>query len=218
MLVERARLGNMDAFAGVYRRYRDRVSTYVAARIGPWEEVEAVTQEVLVRALTGLPRFEPKGPSSFESWLFVIAHNAVETHRGERSRVRPEDPELISLRTDCADFAQEDTVLGPFARSEFERLIRPLPQRQREVLVLRVLLDFHDAQIALALDINEPAVRQAARQGLRTLRARQTAAAEQALVLDPRPGYTRPTSRFVASATACERTHKKTSRSSRLAG
>jgi RNA polymerase sigma-70 factor (sigma-E family) len=64
----------------------------------------------------------------------------------------------------------ESAVLTAEERREIVRAVRGLPDRQREVLVLRFYLDLSDDQIAAAMNIRQSTVRSAAHRGLATLR------------------------------------------------
>jgi len=64
----------------------------------------------------------------------------------------------------------ESAVLTADERQEIIRALRCLPDRQREVLVLRYYLDLPDDQIAAAMRIGQSTVRSAAHRGLAALR------------------------------------------------
>jgi RNA polymerase sigma-70 factor (sigma-E family) len=77
---------------------------------------------------------------------------------------------------DTADPMLSEEVLGadaPLLASEDRRAVlaalRRLPDRQREVLVLRYYLELPDAEIARTMGIGESTVRSAAHRGLTTL-------------------------------------------------
>jgi RNA polymerase sigma-70 factor (sigma-E family) len=63
----------------------------------------------------------------------------------------------------------ESSVLTAEERREMIHALRRLPNRQREVLVLRFYLDLPDDQIALAMRISQSTVRSAAYRGLAAL-------------------------------------------------
>jgi RNA polymerase sigma factor (sigma-70 family) len=104
--------------------------------------------------------------------MFRIARNGAIDRVRELGRVIPEEPALISLRAEAPDPTQEEELLRRLERFEFDRLVRPLRARQRQVLWLRCVRDLGDAEIAERLGITERAVTQAAYKGLQTLRAR----------------------------------------------
>jgi RNA polymerase sigma factor (sigma-70 family) len=63
----------------------------------------------------------------------------------------------------------EDALLAAEERRLVMRAIRDLPERQREVLVLRFYLDAPDAEIARLMGIGESTVRSTAHRALRAL-------------------------------------------------
>ena len=63
----------------------------------------------------------------------------------------------------------EDALLADEERQLVIRAIRDLPERQREVLVLRFYLDAPDAEIARLMGIGESTVRSTAHRALRAL-------------------------------------------------
>ncbi|HYK69965.1 MAG TPA: SigE family RNA polymerase sigma factor [Streptosporangiaceae bacterium] len=63
----------------------------------------------------------------------------------------------------------ESAVLASQARQDVLRALRRLPDRQREVLVLRYYLDLKDGEIAAVMGIRDGSVRSAAHRGLAAL-------------------------------------------------
>jgi DNA-directed RNA polymerase specialized sigma24 family protein len=92
MLVDDAALArtartDAAAFDVLYRRHYDRVYRYVRTSLGHDEDAADVAQQVFVQAWRNVGRFE--GRSSFATWLFRIAHNAVvDAQRGRRADSR----------------------------------------------------------------------------------------------------------------------------------
>jgi len=68
-----------------------------------------------------------------------------------------------------ADSAERGAVLAETS-SEVMGALRRLPQRQREVLVLRYYLDLSEAQIAHTLGVSRGAVKSHASRGMSALR------------------------------------------------
>ena len=74
--------GETDAFAELVARYKNVVTTYVAARV-PGPEVEDLAQEVFVRSFRVLETL--REPKAFGAWLLGIAHHVcVDWHRSRR--------------------------------------------------------------------------------------------------------------------------------------
>ncbi len=138
------------AFADLYRlAYR------VAFRIlGDRSDAEDVAQEALARAALRWSRLHERP----EGWVCRVASNqAIDRYR---RRLR-----------------QPQSRLGPVAiderlgeRADLVAALRKLPRRQREVVVLRYLADFSEADVAVALGCSVGTVKSQASRGLTALR------------------------------------------------
>ena len=144
------------AFGALYRRYVAQVYSYAFYQVGDHLDAEDVTERTFVAALHALPLFEDRG-STFRSWLFRIAHNALANHLRSRSR----------RRTEQLDRALEqpapDDVHGTVAqRDEARRVwhaVAALPPERRRVVLLRFVDELSSREIGEVLDRSEGAVR-----------------------------------------------------------
>src|SRR5205085_3702112 len=134
-------------FGLLYARYFERVFNYLSTAVGAGE-AEHATQEVFRLAFEGLPAFELRNASAFRRWLFKIARNHALDQLPKLRRIAPEDPTLVLSLADRPDPSQEEELLRGLDRSEFDRLLRPLPKRQRQVLWLHYVHDLSYADIA----------------------------------------------------------------------
>ena len=142
-------------FEGLYRqRYRD-VFRYAVLMLRSVEEAEDVVGEAFGRAYAAWQ--SGRGPSGQAlPWLLLITRRLVI----DRSRRR----KLLSwLPLEALHPAHEPSGEPETSRTEFwmwfERFARELPDRQREVLILRYQRDLDDDQIGEILAISASAVR-----------------------------------------------------------
>ena len=149
-LVDRARRGDTDAFAGLVRKYQHRIVNLARVLTSRSDDAEDVAQEVFLRVYRGLSRF--RAQSSFKTWLYQIATNTARTHLGRRLKQREEqdDPERPSLAerpsAENVERAVED-------RDRIDRALASLPQELREAVVLRDVEGLDYREIAAALDV-----------------------------------------------------------------
>ena len=128
--------------------------------LGEREEASDCAQEALTRAYPRWDRLLRKGDPS--PWVVRVAANlAIDRwRRAKRSdRARP------TAETTHTD---DDSVV---TRAVLNAALAELPRRQREVVVLRYVGDFSEAQVATALGVSPGAVKQHASRGLAALRA-----------------------------------------------
>jgi RNA polymerase sigma factor (sigma-70 family) len=89
-LVARARAGDREALEALVARHQAWIYNIAVRMLYHPQDAEDATQEILVKALTGLASFE--GRSRFRTWLYRIAVNHVlNTKRGRR------EPEALTF-------------------------------------------------------------------------------------------------------------------------
>jgi len=148
LLVDAARVGDEGAIAELYNRYFPRLYRYMLVRTGNVGDAEDLTEEVFIRVLDALERFEWR-QVPFSAWLFRIAHNAVVSHQrrdGARGRFSPLSPNLpVSTQ------GPEEAVEARLALDEVMEATRNLPEAQRKVIALRFGAGLSVAETARAL-------------------------------------------------------------------
>src|SRR5512144_1671788 len=72
-LLERCCAGNPLAIQAFVRHYERLIFAFLARLLGKQSLVEDLAQEVFVRALRALPRFDAEGPARVSTWLLTIA-------------------------------------------------------------------------------------------------------------------------------------------------
>lgn len=85
-VVRRVLAGDMQAYAVLVARYRDRLGRYALRMLGCREEAEEVLQDTFVRAYRSLGRCD--GADRFGRWVFGILVNRCRTAGARRARDR----------------------------------------------------------------------------------------------------------------------------------
>ncbi len=166
-LVDRAIGGDVEAFHALYESYHRRVVTYADVRLRGREEAEDVAQDVFLAVWRQLPAFEDRHPDAFPAWLFRIAHNVVTDRVRRAARRRSVPLEMIPGEPR----SKEEGVLSHMLSDEaVADMLGGLPERQREVLILRFILDLPQRQVARILELGEGAVESLQVRALRSLR------------------------------------------------
>jgi RNA polymerase sigma-70 factor (ECF subfamily) len=202
-LLDAARAGDEKAFALLIGPYQAQLRTHCYRMLGSLHDAEDALQETMLRAWSGLARFESR--SSLRSWLYRIATNASLRMIDKRpKRVLPidygpaADPHLAfgeplteSIWLEPYPDAQlgvESSMLGPDARYEqresielaFAAAFQHLPARQRAVLILRDVLGFSARETAEALEMTPVAIDSALQRAHKTVEERVPAETQQA--------------------------------------
>jgi RNA polymerase sigma-70 factor (ECF subfamily) len=168
-LLERARDGDLDAFAEFVRHFERRIRTVLFRILDDSRDVEEATQDTFVQAWRNLDRF--RGDAAPFTWLYRIATNEA-LQRRRRSRL--ETVELSDEHTAWRDFSFEAGEL----RAVLVAHIRALPFEYRAPLVLRDLEGLSNEEVAEALDLTLAAAKSRIHRARMTLRARLDALEE----------------------------------------
>src|SRR5262245_20974348 len=95
-LVDRAKLGDAQAFGQLVRRHQQRIHRLAVHMLRDRAEAEDVTQETFIRAYQALGRFD--GRSEHYTWFYRItvnlSLNTIRARKPARSGVDADDPRL----------------------------------------------------------------------------------------------------------------------------
>ena len=167
-LIARIQHGDDQLFSEIYLRYFDR--SYLFARnFLDTHEAEDATQQAFLHALQALPRYDlTRAP--FRIWLLTIMKNHSLNRIHKLARATPVAPELADEQRDEPTDTQQhfrDWITDRTLARQFQRL----PESQRQVLVLRYLLDLPHEQIARMLDRQSDDIRALHSRAIRRLRS-----------------------------------------------
>ncbi|MFN2484827.1 MAG: RNA polymerase sigma factor [Candidatus Limnocylindria bacterium] len=154
----RAAQADRQAFGALYHRYLDRVYSYVYYQLGDHHDAEDVTERTFVAALDALDRFEERG-STFRSWLFRIAHNAMANQRRTTSRSRSRTEQLDEALEHPAPDDVDATVQRRDDARRVWRAVAALPIERQRVVLLRFVDELSSREIGEVLGRSEGAVR-----------------------------------------------------------
>jgi len=164
-LTRRAVRGDERAFAAIFRRYHQGLYRFCLAIVGNPEDAQDALQNTMIKVLRALPGEDRK--IELKPWLYRIAHNESIDLLRRRRETRQLDVEQIAPGHGLAEDAE--------TRERLRRLLadlEELPERQREVLVMRELSGLDFEEIGSALETSGAVARQTlyeARQSLRQM-------------------------------------------------
>jgi RNA polymerase sigma-70 factor, ECF subfamily len=165
-LVERAQGGDREALEELYLLHFDRIYSYLHLSVGNRHDAEDLTTQTFLRMLEAIGRFRWQSVP-FSAWLFRIAHNLAMDHFRARRRVQTEEevPELPGAEESSA----EDQAFDSLGRAGMLQLIEGLSAEQRQVLTLKFLFGFANAEVAGILGKTEGAVKSLQHRALASL-------------------------------------------------
>ena len=172
-IVESAAAGDRPAVARLLGHVQPLVLRYCRARLGRQERTyisaDDVAQEVVLAVLTSLRSYRDQG-RPFLAFVYGIAsHKVADAHRA-MSRNRA-DPVAEVPDAPGQDAGPEMRVMRGEQSEWTAELLRILPPKQREILVLRVAVGLSADETAEAVGSTAGAVRVAQHRALNKLRA-----------------------------------------------
>ncbi len=151
-IVDAAIAGDEAALAELYNLYFPRVYRYILARVGNPYDAEDLTEEVFLRVLDAIGRFQWR-EAPFSAWLFRIAHNAVISQRRKEGARGRSSPLSEALPVDSQ--GPEEMVANRLALNEVMKAADTLPEAQRRVIGYRFAAGLTVAETARAMGKGE---------------------------------------------------------------
>jgi RNA polymerase sigma-70 factor, ECF subfamily len=155
-LVERGQQGDRDALEELYLIHFDRIYGYLHMSVGNRHDAEDLTTQTFLKMLESIGRFRFRS-APFSAWLFRIAHNLAMDHFRAGRRWQPE--EEVPEPPGQEELSAEDQAMHSIGRASMLELIEGLSPEQRQVLTLKFVFSFGNAEVATILGKTEGAVK-----------------------------------------------------------
>jgi RNA polymerase sigma-70 factor, ECF subfamily len=170
--------GDRDALREVLETIRPIVVRYCRARVGAFERsglsADDVAQEVCLAAVMALPRYRDRGRPFLAFVYGIAAHKVADAYRAvgrDLSYATEAVPERRS-----AEPGPEQAAIDADSVTRMSELLEILPAKQREILILRVVVGLSAEETAEAVGSTAGAVRVAQHRALARLKSAIAAA------------------------------------------
>ena len=155
-LVERAQQGDRAALEELYLIHFDRIYSYLHMSVGNRHDAEDLTTQTFLKMLESIGKFRWQS-APFSAWLFRIAHNLAMDHFRARRRWQPEEevPEPLGEEEPSAELQAMHSI----GRQSMLALIEDLSSEQQQVLTLKFVFNFQNADVATILGKTDGAIK-----------------------------------------------------------
>ncbi len=154
----------------LYREYGKALFGYLVAQTGDYASAEDIFQETFLRMQRYGKSFS--GAGSAKNYLFQAARNVFHDWLRQRKTAGEEMLEGVAANSDPAVAVERENL-----RIAVAACVRGLPEKEREVLLLREYENLKVYQIAKHLSIPEGTVKTRLRRALQMLKRRLQSAA-----------------------------------------
>lgn len=166
-----ARADRQDDLGAIFQGHAGRLRRLCRLLLADGQEADEVVQEVLVKALEARRRQGP--PDDWGPWLTRIAVNTCHDRRraGWWRRFQRASEQVETVPLADGGPTPEDVAISSETRGQIWRAFRSLPDRQREVFVLRHLEGWTGPEIAASLGLSHGSVKRHLFRAVHRLRA-----------------------------------------------
>jgi RNA polymerase sigma-70 factor (ECF subfamily) len=155
-LVERGQRGEREALEELYLLHFDRIYSYLHMSVGNRHDAEDLTTQTFLKMLESIKRFRWQS-APFSAWLFRIAHNLAMDHFRAARRWQPEDE--VPEPPGSEELSAEEEALQAIGRESMLELIEKLSHEQKQVLTLKFVFNFPNAEVGTILGKTEGAIK-----------------------------------------------------------
>lgn len=152
--------GNNNAFDVLLARHQAKVYNYILQMVKDRNLADDIFQETFVKAITTIKQGRYAEAGKFSAWVCRIARNLIiDNFRQEKveATVSTDDSNYDVLnRKDLSEDTIEDMLIDSQIQADVRRLVKQLPDSQREVLIMRYYkgLSFKEIADVTGVSIN----------------------------------------------------------------
>ena len=162
-IIEKVLGGDANAFEELVLRYEKTVYNLALRMVGDRDDAFDMTQEAFIKAYGSLSSF--RGDSKFSVWIYRITTNVCLDFLRSKSRKQQvsltvsDDDEDAQLDIPDPKADPEQQLIKKISKQSEEEGLKTLPDKQRQILVMRELGGMSYAEIGKALSIEEGTVK-----------------------------------------------------------
>ena len=162
-IIEKVLGGDANAFEELVLRYEKTVYNLALRMVGDRDDAFDMTQEAFIKAYGSLSSF--RGDSKFSVWIYRITTNVCLDFLRSKSRKQQvsltvsDDDEDAQLDIPDPKADPEQQLMQKMSMQSVEEGLKTLPDKQRQILVMRELGGMSYAEIGKALSLEEGTVK-----------------------------------------------------------
>lgn len=144
--------GNNEAFDTLLLRHKSRLFGFIIQMVKDKDIADDIFQETFVKAIMTIKQGRYNDLGKFSAWICRIARNLIiDGFRQEKSEgaISTDNADIDILnRKELAEGTVEDAIIDFQIEEDVRRLIKELPEVQKEVLVMRYYKNLSFKEIA----------------------------------------------------------------------
>ena len=148
--------GNDEAMSVLIDRHKSRIFTTIYLIVKDKFIAEDILQDVFIKTINIFKNKKYNEQGKFLPWILRIAHNqAIDHFRKERRNPKitlADGSDIFNCLKFSEDFTESEN-LSVGTKNHLKKIIQSLPDKQREVLVMRHYMDMSFQEISEATNV-----------------------------------------------------------------
>ena len=149
--------GNDEAMSVLIDRHKSRIFTTIYLIVKDKFIAEDILQDVFIKTINIFKNKKYNEQGKFLPWILRIAHNqAIDHFRKERRTPKitlADGSDIFNCLKFSEDFTESEN-LSVGTKNHLKKIIQSLPDKQREVLVMRHYMDMSFQEISEATNVS----------------------------------------------------------------
>lgn len=151
--MQSSQVAKVQAFQAFYQENLGLIYRYVYSKVRNREEAEDVTSQIFIKAVRGVDT--ERAPLMKRKWLFQVARTTIADYWRSRYRVTTSSLEAL-LEAGWEDPAEEMQIaVSSRPTEQVQRILQALPEKYREILKCRFLLNLSIKETAVWMGLSE---------------------------------------------------------------
>ena len=150
-LISLYKKGNEEALSSLFERHKSRIFTTVFFIVKDKYVAEDILQEVFIKTINVIKSHKYNEQGKFLPWILRVAHNmAIDNFRKQKRnpKITLADGSDIFNCLKFSESSDDKETLSKNSKLYLKKMLLKLPDKQREVLVMRLYMNMSFQEIA----------------------------------------------------------------------
>ena len=156
-LISLYKKGNEEALSSLFERHKSRIFTTVFFIVKDKYIAEDILQEVFIKTINVIKENRYNEQGKFLPWILRVAHNmAIDNFRKEKRnpKITLADGSDIFNCLKFSESSEDHEELSKDSKKYLKKMVLKLPDKQREVLVMRLYIKMSFQEIAIETNVS----------------------------------------------------------------
>lgn len=165
-LIERCKNGDKSAFQELLSKYNLYIYKYILKISKDSFLAEDLKQEVLIKIINNIQKFDIAGKGKFSSYIIAMSKNCYLDYL----RKQKQSMYQVSIEDNIMGERIEDTIINNIYLKEVVRSLNDLPENQKILISMKYLQGFTIKEISEKLDVETGTIKSRIHNGICKLR------------------------------------------------